>query len=205
MESPTRSGEIPFSQELWRKATHMGALSIPAGYYILGLSKGTMLTIMVPLTLAMILIDIARFRQWSLWEKFARRFLSAMVRPHEKQGDFTGATYILIAVCLTVALFTKPIAIAALAFIIVGDSFAAVLGRKFGRHRFGGRKTIEGSFGCLIGTVMVALAVPNLPLPIGLIGACAATLTEAFSLRIDDNLSVPLISGLTMTILQKVF
>ncbi len=183
----------------------MVALSIPAGYYILGLSRGTMLTIMVPLTLVMIFIDISRLRHWNFWEKFARRFFSAMVRPHEDQGDFTGATYILIAVCLAVALFSKPIAIAALAFIIVGDSFAAVIGRKFGRHRFGGRKTIEGSLGCLAGTMIVAMVVPNLSLAVGLIGACVATLTEAFSLKIDDNLSVPLVSGLAMTILQKVF
>ena len=37
-----------------------------------------------------------------------------------------------------------------------------------------------------------------LPLWIGLIGACVATLVEMFPSQLDDNLSVPLVSGAVM-------
>jgi dolichol kinase len=197
------SGEITFRQELMRKATHMGALVIPGGYYFLQLDKISMLSIMVPVTILMILIDISRLRQWRFWNAFAGKIISPLIRPREITGDFTGATYILLSVCLTVALYDKPIAIAALSFIIVGDTLAAIAGRLYGRHRFG-NKSLEGSFGCLVGTVIVALLAPDILLEVALFGAVVATIVEALPWRIDDNVTVPILSGLSMTLLGKV-
>jgi len=194
--------QIPFVQEVWRKATHMGAMVIPGGYYFLALSKSEMLTIMIPIAAAMVIIDISRLRGWRFWERFACKIGGRMVRDHETAGDFTGATYILISVCFTVAMYTKPVAIAALAFIIVGDTLAALIGRKFGRHRFG-RKTVEGSIGCLAGTCLVAWLVPGLTPLVAFSGAVVATVTEALSTSIDDNITVPIVSGLAMTLLIK--
>jgi dolichol kinase len=197
------SDQIPFTGELARKATHLGALVIPGGYHILRLDKADMLAIMIPITLLMILIDISRLRDWAIYRSFMGRFVTPMIRDHEHAGDFSGATYILLSVCLTVALYSKPIAVAALAFIIVGDVFAALIGRKFGRHRFG-RKSVEGSLACLVGTLVVALLVPEMALPVSVFGAVVATITEAASFRIDDNISVPIVSGLAMTIFAKI-
>jgi len=196
---PAEAGEnISFNQELVRKATHLGALVIPAGYYFLGLERFTAFLIMLIIGLAMLLIDIARIRNWPIWTNFFSHILGAVIRKHEKDGDFTGATYILLTSCATIALFSKPIAIAALSFIIVGDSFAAVIGRRFGRIRFS-NKTLEGTLGCLAGTVIVAVLAPGIPLSVGLLGAVVATLVEAWPLGVDDNVSVPLMSGLAMT------
>ena len=196
--------DIPFIQEVWRKLTHTGALVIPAGYLILGLDKSEALSILVPISVLMTLIDIARLRDWAFWRSVARPILSRMLRAHEHAGDFTGAFYILWSACLTVALFDKPVAIAALSFIIIGDTFAALIGRRFGRHRFNG-KSIEGSLGCLAGTVLVALAahwlMPELGLTVAIVGAVVATVTEAVSFHLDDNVSVPLVSGLMMSLM----
>jgi dolichol kinase len=197
------SDQIPFTGELARKATHLGALVIPGGYYFLRLDKADMLAIMIPVALLMVLIDISRLRNWTIYRSTVSRIVNPMIRNHEHAGDFSGATYILLSVCLTVALYSKPIAIAALAFIIVGDVLAALIGRKFGRHRFG-RKSVEGSLACLLGTLAVALLIPEIALPVGIFGAVVATVTEAASSRIDDNISVPIISGLAMTLIGKI-
>ena len=197
------SDQIPFTGELARKATHLGALVIPGGYYFLRLDKADMLAIMVPVALLMVLLDISRLRNWAIYRSFIGRMVTPMIRDHEHAGDFSGATYILLSVCLTVALYSKPIAIAALAFIIVGDVLAALIGRKFGRHRFG-RKSVEGSLACLVGTLVVASLAPGIALSVGVFGAVVATITEAASSRIDDNISVPIISGLAMTLLGKI-
>jgi dolichol kinase len=163
-----------------------------------------MLTIMIPIAVVMLIIDIARLRQWRFWTSFARKIIGPLIRHHEQAGDFTGASYILITVCLTVALFTKPIAIAGLSFIIVGDTFAAIIGRKFGRHRFYRSKTVEGSLACLAGCLITAMLLPDIALSVAVIGAVVATIVEAFPLNVDDNVSVPLVSGLVMTLSSKV-
>ncbi len=203
-EGTATGDQITFKQELARKATHMGALVIPCGYYLLQLDRVAMLMIMVPIALLMILIDISRLRRWSFWTGFAGRIISPIIRNHEHMGDFTGATYILTTVCLTIALYNKPIAIAALAFIIVGDSLAAVIGRKFGRHKLFSRKSVEGSAACLAGTIIVAAIVPGLALPVALFGALVAAVVEALPLGVDDNVSVPILSGLAMTLLGRI-
>ncbi|MCK4605926.1 MAG: phosphatidate cytidylyltransferase [candidate division Zixibacteria bacterium] len=195
--------QISFRGELLRKATHMGALVIPGSYYFFRLTKGEMLTIMVPAAALMILIDIARLRRWSFWRGFARRILSPIIREHEMAGDFTGATYILLTVCATIAMFEMPIAVAALAFIIIGDSLAALIGRKFGRHRFW-NKSLEGSLACLAGTLVVAALAPEIAWPIAVTGAVVATVVEALPLGVDDNVTVPILSGLSMTLLVRI-
>lgn len=201
--APADPTQITFGQELLRKATHMGALVFPGGYYFLNLTRWEMLSVMAVAAILMIFIDISRLRRWKFWTGFAGKIGSSIIRNHEKAGDFTGATYILVSVCLTIALFDKPIAIAALAFIIVGDSFAAVIGRKFGRHKIG-RKSVEGSLGCLGGCLIVAAFVPSLAPIVLVIGTIVATVVEALPVKIDDNISVPLLSGLAMMLTEKI-
>jgi len=190
---------MPYRQELYRKLTHMGALVIPGGYYYLGLTRGEALAIMIPVTVLMILIDIARLRQWRLWAVL-KPLISPIVRAHELKGDFTGAFYILLTATICIAVFPKPIAVLALAFIIVGDSAAALIGRKFGKHKFR-NKSLEGSLAFFVSAVLVALIAPEMSFVVGLIGAAVATVTEAVSFKVDDNTSVPLVSGLIMYLL----
>jgi dolichol kinase len=158
-----------------------------------------MLAVMVPITVVFVLSDISRMRRWAIWTRFLGRIFDGMIREHERNGDFTGASYILITVCAVVAMFSKPIAVTALAFIMVGDTFAAIVGRRWGRHRIFERTTLEGSAACLLSTIIVALVAPGLALPVALVGAFVAAVVEALPWRIDDNVSVPLISGLVMT------
>lgn len=196
--------QISLFYELIRKLTHLGALVIPGSYYLLGLRKPVMLWIMVPLAVLMVIIDIARLTNRGFWRNFAKPILSPIIRPHEHHGDFTGATYILMSFCLTIALYSKPIALAAITFIIVGDALAALLGRKFGRIKFYKNKTIAGSLGCFLGTLTVAILAPGLAFPVALLGAVVAVIFEAFSFGIDDNVTVPILSGLAMTLFEKI-
>jgi dolichol kinase len=100
-------------------------------------------------------------------------------------------------------LFSKPIAIAALTFIIIGDPAAVLVGRSFGHHHYGGHKSIEGSLAFLAVAIPVGFLAPDLPLAVGLVGAFVAAVTEGLSGPIDDNATVPLISGTIMHIMLK--
>lgn len=195
---------ISLKGELLRKATHLGAFIIPGGYYILKLSTAAYLAIMIPITLCMILIDVSRLRRWRLWDLLGR-IISPLLRESENQGtDFTGATYILFTACVTGALFSKPVTVAALCFIIFGDPASALIGRRYGRHKFKS-KSLEGSLAFLAAATIVAFLAPGLPLWVTLTGAVVATVVEAVSYTVDDNVTVPLVSGLAMALLLKLF
>ncbi len=156
---------------------------------------------MIPISIIMVIIDIGRLRDWKIWH-YLKGILSPIIREHETMGDFTGASYILVTSCLAIALFSKPVAIASLAFIMAGDPASAIIGRKFGRIKFR-TKSLEGSLAFLVMALIVSFVTPHVPLAIGIIGAVIATITEAVSFEIDDNATVPLVSGLAMEILMR--
>ena len=207
--------EISFYNEFKRKATHLVALVIPIGYFLL--PKFLSLLILTPFALGSITIDIIRLKKLPL-HGFLNRLIGPMLREHE-DSDFTGSSYMFAASVLSIILFDKSVAIAAISFIILGDIAAALIGRRYGKLKINWglvrsdaetgqnkskKKTFEGSLACLSMCLLVALIVPELPLWIGVVGAFVATVVEAMPFPIDDNFSVPLISGLVMHVLLRI-
>jgi len=191
--------EISLYNEFKRKAIHLVALAIPIGYFLL--PKLLSLLILTPFVLGSIVIDIIRLKRLPL-HGFLNRLIGPMLREHEN-SDFTGSSYILTASLLSIILFDKSVAVAAISFIILGDIAAALIGRRYGKIKIK-KKSLEGSFACLFMCVLVAVIVPGFPLWIGIVGAVTATIIEGITLPIDDNFSVPLISGLVMHILLRI-
>jgi phytol kinase len=200
--------EISFRNEFKRKAIHLFALSIPIGYWLL--PKIPSLLILAPFVLGSILMDVIRLRRLPLHGTL-NRLLGAVLREHESQ-DFSGSSYILSASFLSILFFEKTVAVAAICFIILGDIAAAMIGRRYGRIKLrsirlkgngnrNSQKSLEGSLSCLFVCLVAAAVVPNLPLGIGVAGALTATVVEGAGLPIDDNFSVPLVSGLLMHLL----
>jgi dolichol kinase len=200
--------EISLYNEFKRKAIHLVALSVPIGYFLL--PKLPSLLILTPCALGAVAIDVIRLKKLPL-HGWLNQLIGPILREHES-ADFAGASYILSASVFTILLFEKSVAVAAISFIILGDIAAALIGRRFGRTKilwnvgnsqvnWNKRKSLEGSLSCFLFCILVAMLVPHLPLWIGATGALVATLVEAAPLPINDNFSVPLISGLIMHIL----
>jgi dolichol kinase len=194
------AAEISISAELVRKGIHLFALVIPVGYSLVSFPVA-MFVISISAAVS-IIIDVSRFNNWRFWHLLSS-LLTPIIRDHEIKGGFTGASYILTTSAVTIALFPKAIAIASITYIIIGDTAAALVGRKWGRHRLIGKKTFEGSSACLVSLIAVSFLIPGLPTEVAVAGALAATLAEAFSGKIDDNLTVPVISGLVMLLVMN--
>ncbi len=195
----SEAAEISWPAEFVRKGIHLFALVIPIGHYLVSFPVAVV-GITVPAAVS-VLIDLSRFRCWRFWDMLAP-FLGPIIRDHEVKGAFTGASYILSASAFVIFVYPKAIAIAAITYIIIGDIAAALVGRKWGRHRLIGRKSIEGSLACLVSLVLVSFVIPGLPMVVGLVGAVVATLAEAFSGKIDDNFAVPILSGAAMLLIM---
>jgi dolichol kinase len=190
--SPAEPPQIAYEGEVWRKLLHLFALAIPVGYYFVSEQVGVF--IVLGCFLFSLLVDIARFRHWRI-QRFWRRWTDPIVRPKEEQ-NFTGATNILASGWLCPLLFTRPAAALGMCTIILGDTAAALIGRRWGHHRFLNGRSLEGSVAFFIAAGIGGTLIPGIPLSLGLSAALLATVVEAISSKIDDNLTVPLIAGL---------
>jgi len=182
--------------ELLRKSTHLLGLFMPILYFFLDRSK--MLVIIGSFTCIALCVELAKW----LFPPFRNlffRYLSILLRSHEKKGAITGATYYIAATLISIFAFEKSVAIACLFFIGLGDTAAALVGGQWGKTKLIGKKSLEGSVACFAVCGITALFLIK-PI-VGLVGAFVATLVELLPLRINDNLTVPLISGGVMQLM----
>ncbi len=199
-------GTIHYRDELVRKLIHLSSLSIPIIYYFI--STGTAAAILGVVTAIALLLDIGRHFHPSVGNIFYKIF-GFLLRKHEldeNQKNLNGATYVLIAALVGVLIFPKVIFITAFSILIISDSMAALIGRKFGRHKFL-LKSLEGTLAFFVSACIVVLFTPkigNFPeeYTIGFAAAFVGAIIENISSRlIDDNLSIPISVGFTMWIL----
>lgn len=171
------------------------------------------LTILVPLAVLFVVADL--LIHWHpLVRELAFRTIGPLLRPHERRQDrllLNGASYVLISACITIAVFPKLIAVTAFAILIISDISAAIVGRRFGVHRFLD-KTWEGTLAFFASALIVVGVIGSyyqLPMLYFAIASCAAgvgAIVENLSirLRVDDNVSIPMSIGAVMWILAIV-
>ena len=189
-------------KELRRKSVHLFAMIIPILYMIV--PRRESLLILAVCAFISILLDLLKY-----YEKgFRRLFLRVagnMLRRREFKR-FTSSSYILCAALVSIVAFDRWVAVSVLTFIVLGDFAAAIFGRRFGKHKTVGNKTLEGSLAFFIAAYTGAIAFKlitgiDAPWPALFTGALTATVVEALPLGIDDNLTVPILTGVLLQLM----
>ena len=188
--------------EYQRKAIHLFNLIIPFGYWFIIPDQNQFKIIIITFTALFILADYFR-KKSKIIKKLFIIFFNKMLREHELKGQFTGATWVMISASVTILVFPKYIAIISLIFMSIGDTFAALIGRKFGKLKIYD-KSFEGFLGGLIACLVAAYCYDPLPFYISGFGALAAMLFETLPLPLDDNFRIPIGSAIIMTMLVGV-
>ncbi|MCJ7713325.1 phosphatidate cytidylyltransferase, partial [Candidatus Bathyarchaeota archaeon] len=116
--------------------------------------------------------------------------------------DFAAAPlYFAAGILLTLLLFPTPASSAAIAMFAFGDSAASIFGGRISKKPFlfNKDKTLEGS---LIGFFFAFLgALFFVSPPIAVFGAAVAMLFEYLPLPLNDNLIIPVVTGLVLTLI----
>ena len=119
----------------------------------------------------------------------------------KRHEDEHGFLYFFIGIIGTLYIFRFNMAIAdaGILMLILGDSASTIIGTRYGKHKlpFKSLKSFEGSLAFFFVSFLSALTL--LPLVPVLFGALVGTITEAYS-PIDDNIPVPIISALAITV-----
>jgi len=215
MENQAVSDPVNFKAELVRKGIHLISLSIPVIYSFV--PKSFALEILIPLTIAFVVVDLARYDIPQISDLFYKYF-GFLLRRHEvdkKRHNLNGATYMLISAVICVIIFPKYIMVTSFTVLILADAASAVFGKRFGKHKINPEKNLpksyEGSLAFIIAGIVAVSLTPKVNyLPgeylIGIAATIIAAVAEVTSYQIvDDNIAVPISFGLAMWAFYTVF
>lgn len=153
-------------------------------------------------TFTFLTIELLRFRVPGINRLFLW-FYKPLLREREI-SHLTGVSYLFTASLLAFLVFPRDIAVLALSFMAVGDVVAAFVGKRVGKRKILG-KTLEGDLASFISCLAVGFIFYytglDIPLLTILVGAVSAAIVEAIPLPINDNLTMPLLAGVVMTVM----
>ncbi|MCM1128310.1 MAG: SEC59/DGK1/VTE5 family protein [Alistipes senegalensis] len=201
--------QITYTQEILRKLIHLSSLWMVAslGYF----PRAWNTCLFAALLILQLAIEYGYYKKWPLITGLYGRFFGNMLRESEKGQQFrpSGAPYVLAAALMVTLLFEKTIAMVALSTMLVGDTCAALIGRRFGRHKINnGSKSIEGaaafwlSSAAVLAFFTIACERPPAFAIMGIAGITLAMLAEIYEkqVRMDDNFSIPLAMGISLSL-----
>ncbi len=188
--------------ELFRKSIHLLGFLVP----LISITLGVIVAIAFVISLSVVyaISEYSRLRGRSVPIITAVTNMAMRV-DKEKQTRFIAAPLFLASGILsTLLIFPAPINYAAIAVVTLGDGSASIVGRLYGRNKipFSNGKTVEGTAaGMICAFVGASLFVSP---TMALIAASIGMIVEFLPLRINDNMTVPLLAGLSIMIIQLV-
>ena len=175
-------------KELLRKGVHLTSIIIILVYAFFG--KQFILILLMIYLIVILFFEYLRIRH-----RIKLPLFHGLFREKE-QHRISGHAYFTIGAIVSIILFNRDIAYACIMMTTFGDASAALIGKTFGRTIIAGNgKTLEG---CLA-EFLVDLLVGYIFIGhwfVALIMAIAATVVEATVNKIDDNLAIPVVSGM---------
>ncbi|MFX1318282.1 MAG: diacylglycerol/polyprenol kinase family protein [Promethearchaeota archaeon] len=218
------------TKEVQRKLFHSlmvcVALVNAVGLALFGIPHGVLLSIgFTGITLVFFLgIEITRIRVYGYFP--FKRILARVMRPRERTR-LGASVYFAVGTMITfVALYIISnilqtffditaiwtlsgwLAVGAVMVAAIGDGMAAIIGMRFGKHRIGGNRTLEGALaGFLFGFLafLPLWFLLNIPLIYGLIAALMLFIVDISAPPLDDNLLNPIAIGLTLAFFEIIF
>lgn len=188
---------LSLKQEIYRKSIHLSSLWMVAYIYFMDI-------IAINYTffcLSLILLSYELGRRYIPFIKtLNKQILGSILRDSEHNKNFTGAFYVVLSIFLASLLFDKQTLMISVSIMLISDSLAALIGKKWGRIKFMD-KSLEGSLAFFISSFLITY-LGTLNIITAIIVALITTLTELFSkrLRLDDNLTITLIAGFILKI-----
>jgi diacylglycerol kinase (CTP) len=190
----------------FRKIWHMGGVGFMAFIYSHVPVYVSLLVLGVVCAIG-ISLDILRQSNPRLNQILMARF-GAIMRDHES-NHLAGTSYLLIGVLVVALIFPPEIVMLTLLFVGLADPIASFVGIRMGKDKIFGHKSLQGSMAAFLVCVFVTYIylythailmdrIVVVSLLAGLIGSLAELIPIA---KIDDNLSMPIVSSTGLWVL----
>ncbi|MCC6643482.1 phosphatidate cytidylyltransferase [Candidatus Peregrinibacteria bacterium] len=184
-------------KEILRKMIHLLELPVLLAYTLLMVFYGQRLGLLALTALLVILLEIEYIR---LEYRLRLPAVIDILRRHEKD-NVASSIFFVAATIICFAAFDYEIALLALMMTVFGDLMSALIGIRFGKHKIYKKKTLEGFTAGLVTNSLVGVILMPQMWVLFLPMAVIASLTELWTGKLDDNLTVPLAASFTGQIL----
>lgn len=190
---------------LLRKAWHLFMGLLIVAIYLAGCSRSAGIMMLGTVLGLSLLMETARLRVPSLNVKIMK-VMGPLMRSCEV-NRLSGMPYYVAASILAIAIFPKPIAALSICYLACGDPIASLFGILYGDRsvRFANGKSLIGTAAGIITCALVSVIyLSSLHLSDGKlialtgIGAVAGGAAEMLPLEVDDNFSIPIVSGFAL-------
>jgi diacylglycerol kinase (CTP) len=201
-----KRSDIHYARKIW----HMSGVFIMFLAYVY-FPRNISMTILVIAAVLFVSLDLLRHKYEGLND-----LLICAFRPIMRQSEvrrLAGTSFLLIGVLLVTIIFSPPVVALTLLFLAFADPIASYFGILYGKDKIFGHKSIQGFIAAFFVCALAAFFYLRsneflmdrlflVSLFAGLIGAFAEVLPIG---KLDDNLTLPLLSGLGLTILFYFF
>lgn len=148
-------------------------------------------------------LEYERWKNPNVWDYVMRKYGRIFKTP---PGKLTGDTYFMISTFLILVFFKREIAIPTLFFLTFEDAGSGIIGSKFGKTKIFPGKSVEGFIGGFFFNLLILLLIfkfIDLPFYVLISGALISSIVELLPLKMDDNLTVGIITAISMHLLNK--
>ncbi len=196
---------IPFLSR--RKLYRMCGLLFPLGFFPVWGLGGYRVCVSF-FALAMLIVEVLRKRSRGFDRGFERFF--SWVSKDSERGAVSGTAWYLWGVALA-SFFPGVSGPTAAVMMTLGDAWAVIAGKRWGRRRIFGKKTAEGTLACFAVALLSGCAFSNLNFPVPVswplffLGAAATSIAELFTPGRLDNLTVAPVAAFVMWLSSSLF
>ncbi len=182
-------------QEARRKSVHICGIAIPILYLLLQKDL-----IIIGFVLSLFIISIIE------WLRF-RGVVSLPFLRNKEQKKIGAYVFFVIGAFISILIFEKSIAIASICMLAIGDAVSALAGEVMSLNnpeKQGERMKPPAVMLVMFITSLIIGCLVIRSLPVAVFGALGATIADGVPFKvqrvvIDDNLTIPLFSGVLMS------
>ena len=216
MSDAGENAGISFGQELIRKGVHLSSLWMVALIFFWRYNLLYLFYFFAVCFILNILCEFAYSMNCPVITPIYGKLFRSMLRKKPQRGEWivSGSPPVFAAAALVCLLFPQAIAAMSLGVMLTADTAAALIGRRFGKHKLNSSKSVEGTIAFIVVGILFSVFIlrvsgeMTLGLLVGaIIGVILAAIAELYEkqLHLDDNLTIPILTGLPATLIFYFF
>jgi len=210
MNSATPQLKLRSDLHIARKAWHISSgLAGLGAYYLLGYGPRITAYALFALAISSFLFELLRMKFSALNNRVVK-VLGPIMRECER-NSFTGLPFYALGVSSSLLFFPEELAILSILFLIFADPIASTAGILHGRKQIIKGKSLEGFLASLLICTLITYTyyfnTSTSPVYLGifsLLAGLVGALSELCSTYVDDNLTIPFLSGAGLTFLAMI-